>query len=38
MNDNSISESIENIQQNIYIIDNEWSKGEERNHINLKKL
>ncbi len=38
MNDNSISESIENIQQNIYIIDNEWNKGEERNHINLKEL
>ena len=38
MNDNSISESIKNIQQNIYIINNEWSKGEERSHINLKKL
>jgi len=38
MNDNSISESIKNIQQNIYIIDNEWSRGEERNYLNLKKL
>lgn len=38
MNDNSISQSIKNIQQNIYIITNEWSKGEERSHFNLKEL
>ncbi|MCD4833438.1 MAG: hypothetical protein K8R31_06550 [Bacteroidales bacterium] len=38
MNDNSISESIKNIQQGIHIIDNEWNKGEERNHLNLKEL
>ncbi len=38
MNDNSISESIKNIQQSIHIIDNEWNKGEERNHLNLKEL
>jgi predicted Fe-Mo cluster-binding NifX family protein len=37
MNDNSISESINRIQQNLYIINNEWSKGEERSHINFKK-
>lgn len=38
MNDNSISESIKNIQQSIHIIDNEWNKGEERKHLNLKEL
>ena len=38
MNDNNILGSIKNIQQNIYIIDNEWSKGEERSHLNLKNL
>lgn len=38
MNDNSISESIKNIQQSIHIIDNEWNKGEERSHLNLKEL
>lgn len=38
MNDSSILESIRNIQQNIYIVDNEWSKGEGRNHLNLKEL
>ena len=38
MNDNSISESIRNIQQSVYIINNEWSKGEMRNHLNLKEF
>ncbi|MCK5029382.1 MAG: hypothetical protein KAR57_07100 [Bacteroidales bacterium] len=38
MNHNTIKESINRIQQNLYIINNEWSKGEERGHINLKEL
>ena len=38
MNDNSILESIRKIQQSIHIIDNEWSIGEERSHLNLKEL
>ena len=38
MNDNSILESIKKIQQNIHVVDNEWSKGEKRNHLNLKEL
>ena len=38
MNDNSISDSIESIQQNFDLIINEWNKGEERNHLNLKEL
>ena len=38
MNSSSISESIDRIQQNFDLISNEWNKGEERNHLNLKEL
>ena len=38
MNSNSISDSIDSIQQNLDLINNEWSKGEARNHLNLKEL
>ncbi len=38
MNDNSISESIISIQNCMNIIYNEWKKGEERKHLNLKEL
>ena len=38
MNSNSISESIDGIQQKFDLIKNEWDKGEERNHLHLKEL
>ena len=38
MNDNNISDSIDSIQQNFHLIKNEWDKGEERKHLNLKEL
>ena len=38
MNDSSISESIISIQNCMNIIYNEWEKGEERKHLNLKEL
>jgi predicted Fe-Mo cluster-binding NifX family protein len=34
----AISESIESIQQNIDLINDEWEKGEGRNYLNLKKI
>lgn len=38
MNNNHISDSIKTIQQEMNLINTEWGKGEERNHINLKEL
>ena len=38
MNDSSISESINKIQESIQIVNKEWNKGEERSYINLKEL
>ena len=38
MNDNNITDSIKTIQQKFDIINNEWNNGEERNHINFKKI
>ncbi|MBU8891401.1 MAG: hypothetical protein KOO66_01380 [Bacteroidales bacterium] len=38
MNNNSIPESIKSLHQSIQIIDKEWSKGEDRSHLNLKEL
>jgi len=35
---NKINKSIESLQQNIDLINDEWEKGEERNHLNLKKV
>ncbi len=35
-NDEQISDSIKIIQKNIDVINDEWRKGETRNHINFK--
>lgn len=36
MNDENISDSIKKVHQKFDFILNEWDKGEDRNHINLK--
>ena len=38
MNDKNISESIISIQKFMNIVNNEWEKGKERRHLNLKEL
>jgi len=38
INSNSISNSLNIIMENSKVILDEWEKGEERKHINLKKL
>ncbi|MCK4698984.1 MAG: hypothetical protein KAT38_01565 [Bacteroidales bacterium] len=38
MNDNTISDSINIIKENFKVILDEWEKGEERKHINFKKV
>jgi predicted Fe-Mo cluster-binding NifX family protein len=38
MNEQTIQESILKIQKQLSILEKEWEKGEERNHLNLKDM
>ena len=38
MNRKSIEEGIKKLQESINIVENEWNKGEDRNHLNLKDI